>query len=300
MKVLAIETSCDETAAAVLDNGILRSSIVASQQVHLPYGGVVPELASRAHIAKIVPVVERALQEAALSLDELDSVAATYGPGLIGSLLVGLTFAKGLALSRNIPFIGIDHIEGHIFSGLLEQPDLRPPFLSLVVSGGHTLLVEVRDVGVYKLLGQTRDDAAGEAFDKVAKILGLPYPGGPAIDNLAKEGNPHAIDFPVSRLKGNSLDFSFSGLKTAVLYYYEALPEEERRRQKADIAASFQAAAVRALVGNVKKALRRTSLRTLVAAGGGSAQFRARCGIARSGTARENPPGDSCRPVLHR
>ncbi len=268
MNLLAIETSCDETAAAVIRDGELLCNIVASQEVHLQYGGVVPELASRAHMAKMVPIVHKALETSGLSLQDIDVVAATYGPGLIGSLLVGLTFAKGLALSLKCPFLGINHLEGHLFSAMLEHPTLEMPFLCLIVSGGHTILAEVRGVGDYVILGQTRDDAAGEAFDKVAKILELPYPGGPAIDKLARQGNPEAVAFPVARIKDNPLDFSFSGLKTAVLYHYQALSEEQREKNRADIAASFQKAVVQALISNIKKAINRTGIRRVVVAGG--------------------------------
>ncbi len=268
MKLLAIETSCDETAAAVFRDGQLLSNIVASQQEHLKWGGVVPELASRAHIIKIVPVVEQALQEAGIPLEEIDAVAATYGPGLIGSLLVGLTFAKGIALSRNIPFLGVNHLEGHLFSAMIEHPDLPMPFLALVVSGGHTFLALVHDIGRYEILGETRDDAAGEAFDKVAKILNLPYPGGPSIEKLARDGDENAIQFPVAKLKGNAYDFSFSGLKTAVLYYYNKLSDEDKHRRRADVAASFQKAVVTALSEKVALAVQRSRIRHVVVAGG--------------------------------
>ncbi|MDQ7054571.1 MAG: tRNA (adenosine(37)-N6)-threonylcarbamoyltransferase complex transferase subunit TsaD [candidate division KSB1 bacterium] len=268
MTLLAIETSCDETAAAVLRDGQLLSSVVASQQEHLKWGGVVPELASRAHIIKIVPVVQQALNEANVDLNDIEGVAATYGPGLIGSLLVGLTFAKGLAMSRKVPFLGVNHLEGHLFSAMIEYPDLPMPFLALVVSGGHTILALVQDIGRYHILGETRDDAAGEAFDKVAKILDLPYPGGPSIEKLAREGNPEAVKFPVAKLKGNPYDFSFSGLKTAVLYYYNKLSDAEKKRQRADVAASFQKAVVRALSEKVALAVKKKNIRHVVVAGG--------------------------------
>ncbi len=268
MTLLAIETSCDETAAAVLRDGQLLSSVVASQQEHLKWGGVVPELASRAHIIKIVPVVQQALNEANVDLNDIEGVAATYGPGLIGSLLVGLTFAKGLAMSRKVPFLGVNHLEGHLFSAMIEHPDLPMPFLALVVSGGHTILALVRDIGRYDILGETRDDAAGEAFDKVARILDLPYPGGPSIEKLALEGNPDAVKFPVAKLKGNPYDFSFSGLKTAVLYYYNKLSDAEKKRQRADVAASFQKAVVTALSEKVALAVKKKNIRHVVVAGG--------------------------------
>lgn len=232
------------------------------------YGGVVPELASRAHIAKIVPVVQKALAQAGITASAIEAVAATYGPGLVGSLMVGLTFAKGFALSRKIPFLGINHLEGHLFSAMLEFPGAEPPFLGMVVSGGHTLLVRVHDVGRYEILGQTRDDAAGEAFDKVAKILHLPYPGGPAIEQVAREGNVCAIKFPVAKMKVKNLDFSFSGLKTAVLYFYNSLSEEERQSRRADIAAAFQHAVCEALMRNLRRAVKRTGSQRVVLAGG--------------------------------
>jgi len=274
MTLLAIESSCDETAAAILRDGQLRANVIASQQVHLQYGGVVPELASRAHIAKIVPVVQQALDGSGIAPDAIEAVAATYGPGLIGSLLVGLTFAKSLALARNLPFLGVNHIEGHLFSATVEHPELRTPFLCLVVSGGHTILAIVRGIGDYEILGQTIDDAAGEAFDKVAKVLGLPYPGGPAVEKLAAKGDPKAIRFPIARLKNGEFDFSFSGLKTAVLYHYRGLPPEQQEQQRAGIAASFQHAVITALVRKVERAVRQYEIHR-VAVAGGVAQNRA-------------------------
>ncbi len=268
MTILAIETSCDETAAAVLQDGRLLSSVVASQEEHLQYGGVVPELASRAHIAKIAPVTREALKQADVTLEAVDHIAATHGPGLVGSLLVGLTFAKGLALAQNVPFLGVNHLEGHLYSILLDHPRLSFPYLALIVSGGHTILCLVHGVAKVKVLGQTRDDAAGEAFDKVAKILELPYPGGPAVEKLAAEGDPRAVKFPVARLKGGRFDFSFSGLKTAVLYHFNRLSVEEREAQRANIAASFQEAVVRALTRNIEKALKKYKVGTVVLAGG--------------------------------
>lgn len=268
MTLLAIESSCDETSAAVLRDGKILSNIIASQDEHIRYGGVVPELASRAHIAKITDVVALALSRAETGMDEIETVAATCGPGLIGSLLVGLTFAKGIALSRKLPFYGINHLEGHLFSACLENPDLKPPFLSLIVSGGHTLLVQVEAIGRYRILGQTRDDAAGEAFDKVAKILGLPYPGGPEIETLAEKGDAAAVTFPVASLKTDAPDFSFSGLKTAVLYHYRQLAAPVPEAQKANIAAAFQDAVVRALAGNLETAMQQTKAKRITLAGG--------------------------------
>ncbi|HID11873.1 MAG TPA: tRNA (adenosine(37)-N6)-threonylcarbamoyltransferase complex transferase subunit TsaD, partial [Candidatus Latescibacteria bacterium] len=220
MRVLGIETSCDETAVAVWEDNVgLRSNIVASQVEHSAFGGVVPELASRAHIRKIIPVIRHSLSEAGLSIKEVDGIAVTYGPGLIGSLVVGLSVAKALALALKVPLIGVHHIEAHLFSSLIEAPDLPLPLMALVASGGHTELVLVRDWGNYRVLGSTRDDADGEAFDKVAKMLSLGYPGGPEIDRLARMGNPEAVHFPRPLPEG--WDFSFSGLKTAVLYHLE-------------------------------------------------------------------------------
>ena len=221
--ILGIESSCDETAAAVVENRrTIRSSIVASQlATHAPYGGVVPELASREHLRAIVPVVQQALHEGNIQLSDLSAVAVTSGPGLVGSLLVGITYAKALCFARKLPLIAVNHVEGHIHSVLLEHTQIRFPALALVVSGGHTHLFEVPGIGTYRLLGKTRDDAAGEAYDKVAKLLGFGYPGGPIIDRLAPFGNPKAVKFTLARMKGNELDFSFSGLKTAVLRWTE-------------------------------------------------------------------------------
>jgi N6-L-threonylcarbamoyladenine synthase len=221
--ILGIESSCDETAAAVVDaERQIRSSVVASQlDTHAQYGGVVPELASREHLRAIVPVVRQALEQAGVTLADLSAIAVTSGPGLVGSLLVGVTYAKALCFARQIPLISVNHVEGHIHSVLLEQPALRFPALALVVSGGHTHLFEVREAGEYRLLGKTRDDAAGEAYDKVSKLLGFGYPGGPIVDKLASFGNPRAVKFTLAKMKGNTLDFSFSGLKTAVLRWTE-------------------------------------------------------------------------------
>lgn len=236
MLILGIESSCDETAAAVVEDGRrVRSSVVASQlDVHAKYGGVVPELASREHLRAVVPAVRQALDEAGVALGDLSAVAVTAGPGLVGSLLVGVTYAKALCFALGIPLIAVNHVEGHIHSVLLENPQLRFPALALVVSGGHTHLFEVSELGKYRLLGKTRDDAAGEAYDKVAKLLGFPYPGGPIIDRLAPYGNPKAVKFTAAKMKGNELDFSFSGLKTAVLRWtekQEGMSEEIARRK---------------------------------------------------------------------
>jgi N6-L-threonylcarbamoyladenine synthase len=240
MRILGIESSCDETAAAVVQDGsIILSSVVASQMdTHGKYGGVVPELASREHLRAIVPVVRQALEHAHTDIDELDAIAVTSGPGLVGSLLVGVTYAKALCFAKNIPLIAVNHVEGHIYAVVLEERqrgrEVRFPALALVVSGGHTHLFEVVKVGSYRLLGKTRDDAAGEAYDKVAKLLGFGYPGGPVLDKLAPFGNPRAVKFTLARMKGNELDFSFSGLKTAVLRWVQGhdLAEEIQKRRE--------------------------------------------------------------------
>jgi len=270
MRLLAIETSCDETAAAVMHGPQLLANTIATQEIHQLYGGVVPELASRAHVQRLVPVVQHTLAQARLAPADLDAIAVTYGPGLIGSLLVGVSFAKALALQLGVPLLGVNHMEGHLFSTNIKPAGPEPPFLSLIVSGGHTILTYVRDWGQYEILGQTQDDAAGEAFDKVAKILGLGYPGGPVVEKLAASGNPAAIQFPQARLKntGARLAFSFSGLKTAVLYYARKLPAAELEKQKADIAASFQLALINALVERVALAQTQFPVRAVALAGG--------------------------------
>ncbi len=268
MKILAIETSCDETAAAVWRDDRLVSNIIASQEVHNQYGGVVPELASRAHVKLILPIVQRALSEAGVHKDKIDGIAATYGPGLAGSLLVGLNFAKAMACSFNKPFIAVHHIEGHLFSNSVLETGPAPPFIALIISGGHTQLVLVKEWGKYDILGRTRDDAAGEAFDKVARMLGLSYPGGPAIDQIAKEGNPDYVKFPKGKFKDNKLDFSYSGLKTAVLYHLQSLTEGERAERQADVAASFQKAAIAVLVERSLLALEKYNIAQLALAGG--------------------------------
>ena len=269
MLILGIETSCDETAASVVNDGReILSNVVYSQMVHNKYGGVVPELASREHIRTIVPVVQTALFETKIPLEKIEGVAVTYGPGLVGSLLIGLSFAKALSFSLGIPLIGINHIEGHIFANFLEHPDISPPFVCLVISGGHSNLVYVAEKGDYELLGQTRDDAAGEAFDKVAKVLSLGYPGGPVIDQVSTEGNPSFFKFPRARLEEESLDFSFSGLKTAVALYVSKLSEEELRAHRIDIASSFQEAVVDVLVEKGIRACLKKNTQKLGLAGG--------------------------------
>jgi N6-L-threonylcarbamoyladenine synthase len=269
MLILGIETSCDETAASVVKDGKqILSNVVYSQMVHNRYGGVVPELASREHIRTIVPVVRAALDQAKISSEKIEAVAVTYGPGLVGSLLIGLSFAKALSYSLDIPLIGINHIEGHIFADFLEHPEISSPFVCLVISGGHSNLVYVAEKGTYELLGQTRDDAAGEAFDKVAKVLNLGYPGGPIIDKVSKDGKPDFFKFPRAYLEEGSFDFSFSGLKTAVAIYVSRLSEEQLKNHRIDIAASFQEAVVDVLVEKGIKACLKKHTRRIALAGG--------------------------------
>lgn len=269
MVILGIETSCDETAAAVWEDARgLRANVIASQEEHGPFGGVVPELASRVHIRLLLPVIQRALAEATMRLEEVEGVAVTCGPGLVGSLLVGLSVAKSMAFSLCRPLIGIHHIEGHLFAGLLEHPDLAPSFVALVVSGGHTELIFVPELGVYERLGGTRDDAAGEAFDKAAKMLGIGYPGGPQIDRLAREGDPTAVVFPRAYLDKGSFEFSFSGLKTALLTYLEGMSPEAVQEKLSDIAAGFQRAIVDVLSDKLMWAVRWKRVRTALVVGG--------------------------------
>ena len=267
---LGIETSCDETSAAVLrGTRELLSCVIATQiPIHQKYGGVVPEIASRNHILSILPVIEQALAEAGTELAEIDQIAVTYGPGLVGALLVGVSAAKSLAFSLDVPLIGVNHLEGHIFANFLAAEDLRPPFISLVVSGGHTALVDVADYETFRQMGRTRDDAAGEAFDKVARVMGLPYPGGPEIDKLAREGDPTAIDFPRALAREGNYEFSFSGLKSAVLNYINSEKMKGHALHKADIAASFQSAVVEVLVHKAFEAIHEAGRDTLVLAGG--------------------------------
>ena len=268
--ILAIESSCDETSATVVVNGReVLSNVIASQiSTHEKYGGVVPEVASRMHIEAVSGVVEEALLEANITLDKIDAIGVTYGPGLVGALLVGLQFAKGLAFSSKKPLVGVNHIEGHICANYIQHKDLKPPFVSLVVSGGHTFIVHVKDYGKYEVIGQTRDDAAGEAYDKVARALGLGYPGGPKIDKLAKEGNPKAIVFPKANFHEETLDFSFSGVKSAVLNYLNKCKMQNIEVNKADVAASFQQAVVDVLKDNVLLTCKKKNVKTIAIAGG--------------------------------
>lgn len=269
-RILAIESSCDETAAAVIENGrTVRSNIISSQiALHTLYGGVVPEIASRKHIEKINQVVQAALDEAGVTLKDLDAVGVTYGPGLVGALLVGVAEAKAIAYAAGLPLVGVHHIEGHVSANYIEHPDLEPPFLCEIISGGHTHLVVVKDYGVFEILGRTRDDAAGEAFDKVARAIGLGYPGGPKIDRLAKEGNPHAIEFPRAHIEDAPYDFSFSGLKSAVLNYLNKCRMTGETVREADVAASFQQAVIDVLVDNAIRAARDLKMDRLAIAGG--------------------------------
>lgn len=268
--ILAIESSCDETAASVVKNGrCVLSNIISSQiAIHTLYGGVVPEIASRKHIEKINQVVEAALKEADVTLDDIDAIGVTYGAGLVGALLVGVAEAKAIAYAKKKPLVGVHHIEGHVSANYIEHPDLEPPFLCEIISGGHTHLVIVKDYGSFEILGRTRDDAAGEAFDKVARAIGLGYPGGPKIDKLAKEGNPHAIDFPRAHMEDAPYDFSFSGVKSAVLNHLNKCRMTGEPIVEADIAASFQQAVVDVLVDNAIRAAKDYHMDRLAIAGG--------------------------------
>lgn len=274
MTVLGIETSCDETSAAVVSDGELRSNVVKAQVLHSAFGGVVPELASREHLKTIMPVVDEALGRAGVAASGLDGVAAVYGPGLVGSLLVGLTYGKSLAFALDVPFVGVNHMEGHIVSNLLEDPRPDFPFLNLTVSGGHTQLALVRGPMEAEVLGNTIDDAAGEAFDKVAKMLGLPYPGGPSVEKRAAMGDPASVAFPRPKLQDAPFSFSFSGLKTAVLYYLRKRsfdPQDADQALVNDVCASFQAAVVDTLVGRLFSAAEKLDVSSVCIAGGVSA-----------------------------
>ncbi|MDY5045412.1 tRNA (adenosine(37)-N6)-threonylcarbamoyltransferase complex transferase subunit TsaD [Phascolarctobacterium sp.] len=270
--ILGIESSCDETAAAVVKNGReVLSNIISSQIViHRKFGGVVPEIASRKHIENIMPVIDAALREANVSLEQIDAVAVTYGPGLVGALLVGLSAAKSLAWAADKPLIGVNHLEGHVFANFLADEDLKPPFMALVVSGGHTALLKVTGYNSFELLGQTRDDAAGEAFDKIARVMGLPYPGGPEIERLAMGGNDEAMHFPLAKLD-KPYEFSFSGLKSAVINYLHNQEQAGREVNRSDVAASFQRAVVDALVKQAVQAMQAMGYQKIVLAGGVSA-----------------------------
>lgn len=290
--ILGIESSCDDTSAAVLRNQVLLSNVIASQAVHVKYGGVIPELASRAHQQNIIPVVDTALKEAGVTIDEIDAIAFTRGPGLVGSLLVGVSFAKGLALAGNIPLVEVNHLQGHILSHFIDLSDRQLPhpdfpFLCLLVSGGHTQIVRVDAPLEMQIIGTTIDDAAGEAFDKCAKVMGLPYPGGPVIDRLAKEGNPEAFRFARPRVDG--YDYSFSGLKTSFLYTLRdavAADPDFIERNKADLCASLQATVVEILLDKLIRASKETGIRDIAIAGGVSANSGLRNGIVEAGRRR--------------
>ena len=287
MLILGIETSCDETAAAIVRDGReILSSVIASQiAIHQPFGGVVPDIAAREHLKNIQPIVCEAVSQAKIEMKDVDAIAVTQGPGLIGALLVGVNFAKALAYGLDIPFIGVNHIEGHFFSIVFDHPPVRYPALALIVSGGHTNLFFVPEAGKYKIVSRTRDDAAGEAFDKVAKMLGLGYPGGPVIEKLASEGDAEKIKFPIAKISDGKPDYSFSGLKTAVARYIrenEIVPVAENEtpnQQIKNIAAAFQATVVKSLMINVEKLAKQLNPKTLIVAGGVACNF----GSARSG-----------------
>ena len=268
--ILGIESSCDETAAAVVKNGRqVLSNVISSQiDIHTLYGGVVPEIASRKHIERIDQVIKQALDDAGVSLDDIDAIGVTYGPGLVGALLVGVAEAKAIAFAKNKPLIGVHHIEGHVSANYIQYPSLEPPFLCEIISGGHTHLVIVKDYGEFEILGRTRDDAAGEAFDKVARAIGLGYPGGPKIEKKAKEGNPYAIEFPRAHIAESPYDFSFSGLKSAVLNYLNKAKMTGEAINEADVAASFQQAVIDVLVDNACRAAKAVSAKRLALAGG--------------------------------
>ena len=278
MKTLGIETSCDETAIAVFDSeqGIIGESVYSQIKMHAEYGGVVPELASRDHCVKIITVLEEALGD--IDLHSIDQVAYTSGPGLLGALLIGESFAQGLSTALNVPLIPINHLEGHLMSPIMEFPEITVPYISLLVSGGHSMIVDVEDRGDYKILGQSQDDAVGEAFDKVGKLLGLPYPGGPHIEKMALEGNPKAYEFPRPLMHSDNLDLSFSGLKTAVLYTVRDI-EDLNDQVKADVAASFQQAVIDVLTKKIKKAIELTGRDEVIIAGGVAANKALRSAI---------------------
>jgi N6-L-threonylcarbamoyladenine synthase len=312
MKILALETSCDDTCAAVIDgDGTIDSNVISSQQAHERFGGVVPEIASRHHLELVNLVVSRSLEDAHTTLEEIDLVAGTQGPGLVGALLVGFSTAKALAAGRELPFAAVDHLQGHVAANFLRSGEgadaepIEPPFLCLIASGGHTLLAHVRDHDGFKTLGHTLDDAAGEAFDKGARMLGLGYPGGPALERLAATGDPQAFEFPASGSRarggrsarsafGRSLDFSFAGLKTSLLYRLRELSEEQKRAQAADLAASYQAAIVQHLMLRAQEALELTGLERLAVGGGVAANGELRRRLHQLGADVHVPPSVLC------
>lgn len=297
--ILAIESSCDETAAAVVKNGreVLSNVINTQIAIHTEYGGVVPEIASRKHIENINHVIRKALEDAGVTLDDIDAIGVTYGPGLVGALLVGVAEAKAIAFAKNKPLVGVHHIEGHISANYVENKELEPPFVALVVSGGHTHLVKVNDYGEYEIVGRTRDDAAGEAFDKVARAIGLGYPGGPKIDKLAKEGNPDAIEFPRAHVDDAPYDFSFSGIKSAVLNYINSANMQGKEINRADVAASFQKAVVDALVSRAVRLAKECGMDKLAIAGGVASNSALRAAIQEECT-KNNISFYSPSPVL--
>ena len=297
--ILAIESSCDETAAAVVKNGreVLSNVINTQIAIHTEYGGVVPEIASRKHIENINPVIRKALEDAGVTLDDIDAIGVTYGPGLVGALLVGVAEAKAIAFAKNKPLVGVHHIEGHISANYVENKELEPPFVALVVSGGHTHLVKVNDYGEYEIVGRTRDDAAGEAFDKVARAIGLGYPGGPKIDKLAKEGNPDAIEFPRAHVDDAPYDFSFSGIKSAALNYINSANMQGKEINRADVAASFQKAVVDALVSRAVRLAKECGMDKLAIAGGVASNSALRAAIQEECT-KNNISFYSPSPVL--
>ena len=297
--ILAIESSCDETAAAVVKNGreVLSNVINTQIAIHTEYGGVVPEIASRKHIENINPVIRKALEDAGVTLDDIDAIGVTYGPGLVGALLVGVAEAKAIAFAKNKPLVGVHHIEGHISANYVENKELEPPFVALVVSGGHTHLVKVNDYGEYEIVGRTRDDAAGEAFDKVARAIGLGYPGGPKIDKLAKEGNPDAIEFPRAHVDDAPYDFSFSGIKSAVLNYINSANMQGKEINRADVAASFQKAVVDALVSRAVRLAKECGMDKLAIAGGVASNSALRAAIQEA-CAKNNIGFYSPSPIL--
>ena len=284
IKILAIESSCDETAAAVVVDGReVRSNVIYSQiDLHTIYGGVVPEIASRKHIEKINQVIEQALKEADVTLDDIDVIGVTYGPGLVGALLVGVAEAKAIAYAKKKPLVGVHHIEGHISANYIENKDLEPPFICMVASGGHSHLVLVKDYGKYEIIGRTRDDAAGEAFDKVARAIGLGYPGGPKIDKAARLGNPDAIDFPKAHVRGNDFDFSFSGIKSAVLNYINGCKMKGEEFDPNDLAASFQKAVTNVIIEHTIEAAKQYSVTRVAIAGGVASNSVLRSGMEKA------------------
>lgn len=297
VRVLAVETSCDETAASVVKNGreVLSNVIYTQIALHTQYGGVVPEIASRKHIEKINQVIEEALGQAGVTLKDITAIAVTYGPGLVGALLVGVSAAKAISFGAGIPLVGVHHISGHISANYIEHKELEPPFVCLVASGGHSHLVAVRDYGEYKIIGRTRDDAAGEAFDKVARAIGLGYPGGPKIDKISREGNPEAISFPRAKVAENEYDFSFSGLKSAVLNYLNSCRMKGEPFSQADVAASFQKAVIDVLVEHSLHAVKEFGYDKLAIAGGVASNsslreaFERECGRRGIGFYRPSP-----------